>query len=201
MPVTRDVPVRCRCGHLRGVAREVGPATANHGYCYCHDCRAYLHWLEREDLHDARGGTAIIQVARARFEVTEGTDQLQCVRLSPKGLHRWYARCCRTPIANTVPALPFVGIARGAFELPGAEDTATFGPRLSAWAGAALGGPPPGAGLTARGLVHVTRLLATWALLGHGHPTPLFDRENRPTVTPVVLSREERQRLREHPRA
>jgi hypothetical protein len=201
MSGTRDIPVRCGCGGLRGVAREVGPGTANHGVCYCHDCRAYLHWLGREELHDARGATAIIQVARARLEVTEGVNHLRCLRLSPKGLHRWYAGCCRTPIANTVPALPFVGISRCALELPGEDDVATFGPTLRAWTGEALGGRPPGEGLTARGLLHVTRLLATWALRGKGHPTPLFDRQNRPTVTPLVLSAQERQTLREHPRA
>jgi hypothetical protein len=80
-----------------------------------------MYWLERDDLLDERGGTAIIQIARARLEITEGADQIQCMRLS-----------------------------------------------------------------VVRGL---------------GHPTPFFDRDNRPTVTPHVLTSAERQKLREHARA
>jgi hypothetical protein len=160
-----------------------------------------VHWLERDDLLDERGGTEVIQLARARLEITEGADQIRCVRLSKKGMHRWYAQCCRTPLGNTIPWVPFVGLVRSAFEVPHADDASTFGTVLSSWVRAAVGGPPAGAGLTLGGLVHVTSLLASWALHGLGHPTPYFDRKNRPTVTPQILTVAERQKLREHPRA
>ncbi len=199
--MTSDVPIHCKCGRVRGVARDVGPRTVNRSVCYCHDCRAYMHWLEREDLLDERGGTEIIQLARARLEITEGGDQIRCMRLSRKGMHRWYAQCCRTPLGNTVPRIPFIGVARTAFDLPRADDASRFGGAMASSVRSAVGGPPPGAGLTVRSIARVIRLLASWAVRGLGHPTPFFGRNNRPTVTPQVLTSAERQELREHPRA
>jgi hypothetical protein len=199
--MTSDIPVRCKCGAVRGVAREVSPKTVNRAVCYCHDCRAFAHWLGREDVMDARGGTEIIQLARARLEITDGLERIRCMRLTAKGLHRWYADCCKTPLGNTVPAIPFVGIARGAFEVPPERLNETFGPLLVAQINSAVGDARRGEGMTARGIFHVTRLLATWTLRRLGHPTPLFNRQNRPTVTPHLLTAAERQALREHPRA
>jgi hypothetical protein len=199
--MTLDVAMRCRCGGVVGVARAVSPSTANRGVCYCHDCRAYLHWLDREDLLDAHGGTEVVQIARARLEITKGLPDVKLVLLAPKGLHRWYAGCCRTPIANTVPWLPFVGIARATLEVESERSESIFGPSSPAWPQSAVGGRAPGPLVSVRGLAHVTRLLARWTWSGLGHPTPLFDRENRPTALPIVLSGEERQRLRDHPRA
>jgi Family of unknown function (DUF6151) len=49
---------------------------------------------------DEAGGIDNFQAPPARVKVTAGTDALRCVRFSSKVL-RWYADCCRTPIANT----------------------------------------------------------------------------------------------------
>jgi len=186
---------------VRGVARSVSPDTVNHAVCYCHDCRAFLHWLERDELLDAHGGTKIIQLGRSRLEIEEGRDQIQCMRLSPKGMHRWYAQCCKTPLANTLPAIPFAGVSRALFDVSADDDESTFGPVMYGNARQAIDDAPPEARLRLRDAVHVTRLLASWALRRLGHPTPFFDKENRPVVTPRVLTTAERQHLREHPRA
>jgi hypothetical protein len=196
-----DVPVQCQCGHVRGLAREVSPRTVNHSVCYCHDCRAFSHWLGRDELLDPHGGAPIVQLARARLEITAGFDQVMCMRLSPKGMHRWYAACCRSPLGNTFPSLPFVGLARSTLQIEEADFLGRLGPVLFAQAASAPGGPPPGKKLSARGLLHVVGLIATWFLRGRGHPTPFFDRHNRPVKEPQVLTPAERQTLREHPRA
>lgn len=196
-----DVPVRCKCGAVRGVARTVSPREVNRATCYCHDCRAFAHWLGRDDLLDARGGTEIIQLARARLEISQGLERVRCLRLTPKGLHRWYAECCNTPLGNTVPAIPFIGIVRAAFEVAPARSDETFGPLAIVNIRSAVGGARPGEGLTAGALLHATGRIASWTLRRLGHPTPLFDRKNRPTVAPRVLDAAERQKLREHPRA
>jgi hypothetical protein len=195
-----DVSIQCRCGHVRGMARAVSPHTVNHSICYCHDCRAFSHWLEREDLLDPHGGAPLVQLARSRLEITAGFDQVRCMRLSPKGMFRWFAACCRTPLGNTVASIPFVGVARSVLQIGDADPVTRFGPVLYAQAGEAVGGAPPGTRLSLRGLLHVGRLIAAWFLRGRGHPTPFFDRANRPRVAPQVLTPEERQRLREHPR-
>jgi len=200
--MTHDVAIRCRCGRVHGMVRDVSPGTINRAVCYCHDCRAFLHWLERDDLVDERGGTEIIQTARSRFTIEQGQDQLQCVRLGPKGLHRWYAACCNSPLANTVPRIPFVGVARSVFELPAGDEDAKLGARImSAHPRAAIGGAPPGARFTLRDALRVTGLLLAWSIRRLGHPTPFFDRSNRPIVEPRVLTEAERQKLRDRPRA
>lgn len=61
---------------------------------------------------DAQGGTEVIQVAQPCFHVTKGHEYLAALRLSPKGLVRWYASCCNTPIGNTTnnPKVSFIGV-------------------------------------------------------------------------------------------
>lgn len=193
------VPMRCRCERVKGVVTELAPDTANRCICYCRDCRAFLHHLDRSDLLDRFGGVDIVQVARARLRVDEGVDQLRCLRLTSKGLHRWYADCCKTPIANTMPRVPFAGLSRSCLDT--VEGTL---PRPDLIHGrSAVGGLPPGAsnGLSVGAIARPARLFATWMARGLGHPTPLFDRSERPTREPDVLNAAERQKLREHPRA
>ena len=108
-----DLPVRCSCGVLRGVARGVSGDRGNHIVCYCDDCQSFAHFLERaEETLDAHGGSEIFQMSPARLEITAGADRLACMRLTPGGLLRWYAGCCRTPIGNTLASrqVPFVGL-------------------------------------------------------------------------------------------
>ena len=108
-----DLPMQCACGTVRWVARDVASARWSHLVCYCDDCQSFAHVLERgEDTLDAHGGTEIFQMSPARLEITAGADRLACLRLTPKGLLRWYASCCRTPIGNTLAsrAVPFVGL-------------------------------------------------------------------------------------------
>ena len=199
--MTADVPLQCLCGRVRGVAREVSPRTVNHSICYCHDCRAFVHWLGHDELLEAHGGVPLVQLARARLEISAGFDQVRCMRLSSKGMYRWYAACCRSPLGNTVPSIPFVGVARSALQLEGSTPLARYGPVLFAQAGKASGGPPADAKLSLRGLLHVVRLISSWFVRGLGHPTPLFHRNNQPVKEPQVLTPAERQTLREHPRA
>src|SRR3954471_4828426 len=105
-----EVSLRCQCGGLRGVAGNLAPETTLRCVCHCRDCRAYAHFLERPDVLDGAGGTEIVQMARASLRIETGPELLACVRLSRSGMFRWHASCCRTPIGNTVPNIPFVGL-------------------------------------------------------------------------------------------
>jgi hypothetical protein len=69
--------------------------------------------LERGDVLDAAGGTDIFQMPAGRVKITTGVDAVRCLRLSDKAkILRWYADCCRTPIANTAagPRFPVVAL-------------------------------------------------------------------------------------------
>ena len=95
-----DVPLRCRCGRVRGVAINVSPANGFRFVCYCKDCQAFARFLDRADVLDSAGGTNIFHMPPGRVRLTAGTDAMRCLRFSNRVL-RWYAECCRTPIANT----------------------------------------------------------------------------------------------------
>jgi hypothetical protein len=63
MASAMELDLRCSCGRVRGIARDVAPSTINHCSCYCDDCQAFAHFLGRADaILDAHGGTEIAQM-------------------------------------------------------------------------------------------------------------------------------------------
>jgi uncharacterized protein DUF6151 len=106
-----DLPLRCRCGHVRGIASAVSSSTGGRVLCYCKDCQAFARFLERADVLDAAGGTDIFQMPPGRVNLTAGMDAVRCLRLSNRGVYRWYTDCCRTPIGNIAgPRVPLIGV-------------------------------------------------------------------------------------------
>jgi hypothetical protein len=196
-----DVPLRCRCAHVRGVARDVSPSAGNHVVCYCDDCQAFARFLGTPGILDANGGTDIYQLAPARVTIDEGQDALACVRLSPKGLLRWYAGCCKTPIANTVSArVPFVGLVQPIMDhdAAGLRREDALGPVLArAFARFAAGEPPGGAHAKVPLWLYFrfARTIGAWWLFARG-PSPFFDATTgAPRAAPRVLTPEERRAL------
>jgi hypothetical protein len=122
-------PLHCRCGTLKGYV--VHSAGVNRCVCYCRDCQAFAHFLGRPgEILDARGGTDVIQTRPANVIFTQGRDALACMRLTERGLLRWYAACCNTPIGNTLAnhRVSFVGLVHSCLEGPGASLDDSFGP-------------------------------------------------------------------------
>jgi len=102
--------LRCRCGHVRGIANQVAPSAGFRFICYCQDCQAFARFLGRPDVLDPAGGTDIFHMPAARVKLTAGTDAVCCLHFSSR-VFRWYTDCCRTPIANTAgPRFPVVGL-------------------------------------------------------------------------------------------
>jgi hypothetical protein len=195
-----DAEFRCLCGEVRGRVKNASPDAANRMVCYCDDCQAYLHHLARADLLDAHGGTDIVQVAPACVSFDRGIDRIVGLRLTPKGLYRWYASCCRTPLGNTLgPGLPFVGIVAQAFDGEGRRADDLFGkPLAAAWDKYAVGGLPDGsARMGVRPFARALQLVLGWKLRGQTWPHPYFDRETRKPTRPVsALPQAEREALR-----
>lgn len=113
-----SIEMACKCGIVKGKASGLTPKTVNHAVCYCDDCQAFARFLGRgDDVLDEYGGTDIFQMAPKHLTLTQGTDQLRCMQLSEKGIHRWYTACCKTPVGNTAGAgLPFVGVIHSFLE-------------------------------------------------------------------------------------
>jgi Family of unknown function (DUF6151) len=198
--------IRCVCGALQGEARDVAPEVGNHAVCYCNDCQAFAHFLGRSsEVLDSNGGTEIFQMSPALVRFTAGTDRLGCVRLTDKGLRRWYAACCRTPIGNTMASggMAFVGVLPFCFERP-ADDPGlqrALGPILvRAFRRYAKGDAsviPADRILFALDVLRLIRLLLWWKLRGDSRRSPFFDPQTgRPTVEAKVLDATELSALR-----
>lgn len=97
-----ELDFSCACGAMRGVLRGPSPKTGVRYVCHCDDCQAFARFLGApERWLDRHGGTDVFQTPAWRFEITLGADRLACVQVTGRPLLRWYAGCCRTPVANT----------------------------------------------------------------------------------------------------
>lgn len=192
--------LRCRCGEVHAVVNDPSPRTVNRVICYCDDCQAYAHQLGRADLLDSHGGTDIVQVAPASLTFVKGQDKIAGLRLSPKGLYRWYARCCNTPVGNMVsPSIPFVGLVAQSFASERQTPDQLFGQPVGAILGKyAVGEVPKKAqGVSFGMILRVLRLILSWRFSGGTWPHPFFDQATRQPRYPVtVLTREQREALR-----
>jgi hypothetical protein len=192
-------PIRCRCGRIAGTID--GRAPVNRGVCYCRDCQAFAHFLGREtDILDARGGTDIVQTSPAALSFSAGVTSLACMRLTPRGLLRWYSRCCNTAIGNT-PAdyrFSFVGLVWDCLGAPDASHLdVAFGPvRAHVHTGSARGTPTPRADGQLRMALRLLPALLRNRLSGRYRSTPFFDAATgAPVVAPYVLNHDEREAL------
>lgn len=189
-------PIQCVCGAVRGQIEGVG--VHNRLICYCTDCRAFAHFLGRgREVLDAHGGTEIVQVAQARLRFLQGEERLSAVRLSEKGIIRWYAACCKTPIGNT-PADPKVSVI-GLIHccLDAARINEDFGNNVAVvHAETALGDSKP----KRRGLLGVVArtlwIVYTQLISRHYKKSSLFNEAGSPRIAPKILSAEELAKLK-----
>jgi len=187
-----DLEFSCACGAFGGVLHHIGPGAGCHLICYCADCRAFAHHMGVAHHLQPGGGSPLFQVLPARIEITRGGENLACLRLSPRGLHRWYAACCNTPVANTVgtPRVPLAGMWRPLF-----ADMAALGPvtthGFTKAARRDLGAPKRDKGLGRMFVGLARRSLAAW-LAGTARQNPFFDTTGAPLVRPEVLNPDQR---------
>ena len=177
----------------------MSPDTGNHVVCYCVDCQAFAAFLGTPSITDDAGGTALFQMPRSQIRIKEGLDQLRCVRLSPKGMHRWYADCCKTPVGNTLGAgMPFIGLIDTCVAVPEPERAERLGTAVGIHGSQAQGKAPNGVHpkVPASFMLRAAPKFAKWLLLRKGSPSPFFDAKGAPHVTPKILSQEERHALR-----
>lgn len=193
-----DVALACSCGAVRGEVRGLSPQNGNHLVCYCDDCQSFVHFLGRAwDTMDAHGGTEILQTSPARLTITEGRDHLACMRLRPNGLLRWYADCCKSPLANTQASgrVPFVGLFCCALGSSAEVETAV-GPiraRVNArFAQGDRGALDAFERWSLPMILRFARLVIGARLRGDQRRSPFFDAETRAlAATPRVLTEAE----------
>jgi hypothetical protein len=197
-PNPKDIPLRCRCGHVRGVANEVAPYTGFRFVCYCGDCQAFARFLGRPDVLDAAGGTDIFQMPTGRVKLIAGTNAVRCLHFSKK-VFRWYTDCCQTPIGNTAgPRFPVVGVIHSFMDhnADGRSRNEALGALLCRiFERSAVGPLPPNAPAPLSLSLFPRRVstLLSWWLRGLGRPNPFFDDQtNAPLSVPRALTPNER---------
>ena len=192
-------PLQCRCGTIQGYV--LLSARVNRCVCYCSDCQAFAHFLGNpSEILDAQGGTDVTQTRPANVTFTQGREALACMRLSERGLLRWYAACCNTPIGNTVAnyRLSFIGLVHSCLEGAGISLDDSFGPvRARVNTKSAKGEVRSGSGGMISAILPFIAIVARPLIDGSYKRTPLFLADTgAPIVTPKVLSRSERERIR-----
>lgn len=193
-------PLKCSCGAVTGSV-ETGHRTG-HSLCYCKDCQAFARFLGREaEILDARGGCENIQTVPKYVRFDTGAEHLACMRLSEKGLLRWYTACCNTPIGNTLPTckLPFIALARPCLEAADPTVEQSFGPvRSSVFTSGARGEPKPKPFGAIGAIFWILGNTTRRRFTGDFSPNPFFDTvADRPIAEPAVLSLADRERFRE----
>ncbi|SDD14688.1 DUF6151 family protein [Ruegeria marina] len=186
----RPLAFACACGALEGHLTPAAVQSGTHVVCYCADCRAGEVFFGQPD--PAPGPVDIFQLSPDGIVIEKGRQHLALMRLSPKGLLRWYANCCNTPIATTLksPKTPFAG-----FNTRRLADIAALGPvRTRAFV------PQPGGGHKHVNIAPAvyglfSRMLAA-RLSGRWRETAFFDTATgKPVAEARILTKEERQAL------
>lgn len=190
-----EIPLKCQCGKIRGTVANAGPKRGCRLVCYCDDCQKYANHLGSEGVLDELGGTDIYQTTPAQVTITEGADELKCLRLTEKGMYRWYSACCTTPLANTMasPKAPFVGIVHTFMDHEGhgaTRDESLGQPAAYTQGKYAIGGVPAHAHATVSLPVvfGFMRRFLLGALKQEHKPSPFFV-NGQPITPPEVLAR------------
>lgn len=186
-----ELTLSCRCGQVKGTLSKVKPSRVNRVVCYCGFCQSYERYLQPEEpALDALGGTDMMQLSPADIRLTQGEDQLACLKLTDGGALRYYARCCQSALMNTTQrsGVPFVSVPLSCVTplATDAEKALQVGPvRIRAFVPdalkSALASAPKVRNLT--GFAHLGRLLLGWTLQGAAKHSPLWH-NGKPVCTP-----------------
>jgi len=189
-------PLRCWCGAVRG---HVSLSARNgRAVCYCKDCQAFAHFLGRAgDVLDDAGGTDIVATAPSQLRFEQGLECLACMSLSGRGLLRWYASCCSTPIGNTPRdrKVHYVGLVHSCLSAQSLDES--FGPaRMRINTQSAHGRVKATPVATFAAVLKLMSVVLPARLSGRYRDNPFFNAQGEPIRTPRVLDRAERSRLK-----
>lgn len=193
--------IQCECGKFKAEWTGFPKATPGRAVCYCDDCQSFMHHLQRTDLLDSAGGTEIVPAYPSDLHISAGKDSLRCTRLAPKGLLRWSTTCCNSPVGNTAPGFPWVGLIHCVFKRDGDRSVEqALGPVKSRVMGRFASATPP-AGTSAKlslgDIWFVMPFMLRGFLLGKKRGSPFLEADGKtPIVEPYVLSLQERNAIR-----
>lgn len=159
----------------------------------CDDCQRFAEYLNNEThILDENGGTEIFQVSPSSIKFTQGQENLTCLRLTQKGILRWYTSCCNTPIANTISyKMAFAGVILNCLDFSGLNKDDVLGPvKYYCMAKYCIGDAPEGAnaGFSKLLTLKIIISLLIGRLLKRYSPNPFFNEETgQPISKPFIL--------------
>jgi hypothetical protein len=187
------IEIQCNCGQFKAKLDHFPSETPGRLGCYCDDCQAYMIHLGRTELLDKAGCTEIVPVYPRNVSIVSGESMLECIRLSDKGMYRWVASCCNSPIGNTAPGRAWVGVHAHMFKARGSSYlNDTLGPIKSRILGKyAKGQPAPGTPMKMdfTAMKTVLPFMLKGVLRKAAWPSPFFrDDKKTPIKKPKTLT-------------
>jgi len=133
----------------------------------------------------------VLQVPLSSIDITQGMEKVQSLRLTRKGLYRWYTNCCNTLMGNTVSAkIPFFGIIHSFYHKDIKRDE-LLGPVRGAVGleGAKSGFVKPSHFSSEFGVnLRVVSKLLVWKLKGYSKPSAFFDENGKAISKPIIVN-------------
>lgn len=184
------IKVKCSCGKIQGATENVNSSSGTRLVCYCANCQSFARYLDQEqNILDEYGGTDIFQMPISYLKITEGSEHIACVRLKPKGLYRWYAKCCNTPIGNSMGAgVPLIGVIHNFMNHATTRDEDLGKIRGYGWPESARKQVPENQHSSIfRLILKIIPKLVVWKLQGLNRPSAFFNENGDPTAKPEIL--------------
>lgn len=195
--------IQCDCGQFKAKINKFPKQTPGRLGCYCDDCQSFLIYIHRTDNLDSSGCTEVVPVYPSNLEFVSGVSQLKCLRLTERGTYRWVAACCDSPIANTRPGTPWVGLYASVF---GHQDSQYLQKTLGSVKARIMGRFAKGETLPKTAdKMNLTAFFSVLPFILKGkifkkyQVSPFFKQQDQrtPIVEPVVLNPQERAKLRQ----
>jgi hypothetical protein len=191
-----DVKLSCHCGKVTGVAQNVSAQSGHRLTCCCSDCQAFSQYLDglgrtnAEPILDQFSGTDIFQMPISNLKIGQGLEKIDCVRLTSKGMYRWYTRCCNTPIGNTMGVnMPFIGVIHN-FMQHQTSRVDEIGKNRAYVQTHEMKEKIPKAlkGSSSRAVVRSIFKILSWKMQGLNKPSVFFEKNGKAIVKPVILN-------------
>lgn len=192
----------CECGKFCIEISSYPDGTPGRLKCYCDDCQTFLYYIQRSDLLDEHGGSEIIPFFPSDVRILSGVDHLQCIRLMPYGMFRFYTSCCNMPVANTDPKRAWMGFHKKFLSGKNSEkiDQDLGSIKASIMGKYAIGSIPKDVPkkINLKGIMAVMPFMIKGFLGKKAKPSPFFLKDNKvPIVNPYILTTEQLRRAKE----
>jgi hypothetical protein len=186
-----EINLSCACGQVQGKTANVDAQSGNRIHCCCVDCQKFAEYLKQENkVLDQYGATDIFQMPIAHLYINQGHDQLALMRLTAKGLNRWYTKCCDTPIGNTLGGkAPFIGVIHSFMQHVESRDQELGRTRGHIHCQSAKQAVPETLQASFfKVSMRVLGKLLSWKVRGLNQPSAFFTADDRAVCKPKILN-------------